>query len=325
MKILRMTTTCFLAALLLATVAPTHAQAGAARDERKDAPFLGGFLKETRVVYPLRVGEWEARGEHLYEEQELGASVRYADGTHKDRWIDLYFYPAGVLPKSRLEQDIEGTLEGIRSTMGRPGGYSEIDVAPVKTLNIALGSGKEKRVIESGSTSMRLVREGKAYSSAMVMLVLDLYYVKARFSAEESVLSRRQVQKQLDRFVTDVVRASTIRSTGDCWMPPPIVQKATLVRDAPGQLVATEKEGELSAVAYADRVEALDASSPEAVVMQFMSMPLSGRYLPGCGAPEDMNSTVPADMRELRLEFNAPAEGGRNQSTPLRTRRTGVS
>jgi len=321
--ILRTATTWLSVAWLLALVASAHAQ-GTAPTAREASSFLGGFLKETRVVYPLRVGAWEARGEHRYEEQELGASVRYA-GAHKDRWIDLYFYPAGVLPETRLAEDIQSTLEGIRTTVGRPGGYSEIDIAPVTMRRFSVGRGKQKRSIKAGSTSMRLLRGDKAYSSAMVMLVMDLYYVKARFSAEESVLSRRQVQKQLDKFTAEVVRAITIRSTGECWMPPPIVQKSALVRDAPGQLIKTEKDGTLSAVAYADRVEALDATSPEAVVMQFLSMPLSGRHFPGCNAPEDMNPAVPADMRELRLEFNAPREGGRNQSTPLRMRRTEVS
>ncbi len=324
MTILRTATMWLSVALLLATLATAHAQ-DTAPAASEQSSFLGGFLKETRVVYPLRVGRWEAKGEHLYEAQELGASVRYADGAHRDRWIDLYFYPAGALPESRLAGDIEGTLEGIRTTVGRPGGYSEIDIAPVTMRRFNVGTGKQKRSVQAGSTSMRLLREDKAYSSAMVMLVVDLYYVKARFSAEESVLSRRQVQKQLDKFTTEVVRAMTIRSTGDCWMPPPIVQKDTLLRDAPGQLIKTEKEGALSAVAYADRVEALDATSPEAVVMQFLSMPLSGRHFPGCQAPEDMNPAVPAGMRELRLEFNAPAEGGRNQSTPLRMRRTEFS
>lgn len=324
MTILRTAGTWLSVALLLAIMATAHAQ-GTAPAVSEESSFLGGFLKETRVVYPLRVGPWEARGEHLYEVQELGASVRYADGTHKDRWIDLYFYPAGALPEARLAQDIQGTLEGIRTTVGRPGGYSEIDIAPVTMRRFSVGTGEQKRSVQAGSTSMRLLRGDKAYSSAMVMLVVDLYYVKARFSAEESVLSRRQVQKQLEKFTTEVVQAMTIRSTGDCWMPPPIVRKDTLLRDAPGQLIKTEKDGTLSAVAYADRVEALDATSPEAVVMQFLSVPLSGRHFPGCQAPEDMNPTVPADMRELRLEFNVPAEGGRNQSTPLRMRRTEVS
>ncbi|MEP6906588.1 MAG: hypothetical protein ABI858_01190 [Pseudoxanthomonas sp.] len=237
--------------LLFALMGTVHAQT-AVVDALDDAPFLGGFLKETRVLYPLRIGGWEAKNEHLYEQQELGASVRYAAGDHKDRWIDLYFYPAGVLPPSRLAQDIDSTLQGIRSSLDQPGGYSEIDIAPLETLGITVGSGKNKRKIEAASTSMRLVREGKTYSSAMVMLVLDLYYVKARFSAEASVLSPRESRKQLEKFLIAVVQDAVIRSSGGCWMPPPIVQKDALLRDAPGQLATAEHGKVLAAVAYAE-------------------------------------------------------------------------
>ena len=308
-----------IAALLVAGTAFAQAADGVT------APFLGGFLKETRVVYPLQVGEWQAQGEHLYEQQALGASVRYVDGTRKDRWIDLYFYPAGALPPGRLERDVEGTLEEIRSSAGRAGGYSEVEIAAVEPLSITLGKGKGRRVVEASSVAMRLVRDGKAYSSAMVMLATHLYYVKARFSAEESAYSRRQVQNELDRFVAAVLGKSTIRSNGGCWMPLPIVRKDALERNAAGQLATSEKDGTLLAVAYADRVEALDAQSAEAAALQSLSMPLLGRSFEGCGPPEDMNPAVPAGMRELRLEYTAPDGEGRNPSIPMRPADTDLS
>jgi hypothetical protein len=287
-------------------------------------PFLGGFLKETRVVYPLRIGKWEAQGEHRYEQQELGASVRYMHAEQKNRWIDLYFYPAGVLPESRLASDVESTLEEIRLSAGGAGGYSEVDIAAAVPITFQAGEGKQKRKIDARSASMRLVRDGTAYNSAMVMLILDLYYVKGRFSVEEKALSRESTQKQLEKFMAGVVRDSEVRSTGDCWMPAPIVEKSALVADAPGELIKINKEGALSAVAYADRIEALDAQSPEARVMQFLSMPMSGRLFEGCVPIESINPEVPADMRELRLEFNVPSNQG-NPSVPLRQGNTGVS
>ena len=289
------------------------------------APFLGGFLKETRVVYPLQVGDWQAQGEHLYEQQELGASVRYVDGTRKDRWIDLYFYPAGALPEGRLERDVDTTLEEIRSSAGRPGGYSEVEIGAFEPLSITLGKGKGKHVVEASSAAMRLVRDGKAYSSAMVMLAMQLYYVKARFSAEESAYSRRQVQKELDRFVAAVIEKSMIRSTGGCWMPLPILRKDVLERGSAGQLATSEKDGALLAVAYADRIEAIDAQSPHATALQLLSMQLLGRSFEGCGPPEDMNPAVPAGMRELRLEYTAPDGDGRNPSIPIRPADTDLS
>ena len=315
--------TCLLLLMALAAPAavaeiPTPPITGSVQAQ---TPFLGGFLKETRVIYPLQVAEWQAQGEHLYDEQELGASVRYMHNRDKDRWMDLYFYPGGILTNERLVEAMESTLEGMRLSAG----YSAADVDPIKPIVFTQGSGAQKQKITAYTTSMRLVREGQTYHSAMVMLVSNLYFIKGRFSVEEKSLSRRGAQKQLEKFMAAVVRESTLRSTGDCWMPPPILEKAVLTKGAPGQLASTDKEGVLSAVAYADRVEALDARSPEAIVMQFLSMPMSGRLVPGCGPVEDMNPEVPKGMREIRLEFGAPSGDKGNQSVPLRTRATGVS
>jgi hypothetical protein len=309
--------------LLLAIAAPvTMAQAAAdASSAQAESPFLGGFLKETRVIYPLRVADWQAQGEHLYEQQELGASVRYLHDRDKDRWMDLYFYPAGVLTNEQLAATMESTLEGLRLAAG----YSDADIDPIAAIVFTQGSGAQKRKLTAYSSSMRLVREGQTYHSAMVMLVSDLYFIKGRFSVEEKSLSRRATEKQLKKFVAAVVRDSTLRSTGDCWTPPPIVEKAVLTEGAPGQSASTRKDGTLSAVAYADRIEALDARSSEAIVMQFLSMSMTGRLIPGCGPAEDMNLEVPKGMREIRLEFGAPSGEKGNQSVPLRTRATGVS
>ena len=290
----------------------------------KDVPFLGGFLKETRVVYPLRIGDWSAQGEHLYDMQELGASVRYVDA-QKGRWIDLYFYPAGVLPAARLAQDMDATLEGIRLSAGQAGSYSEVEIGGSVPVSFALDAGKDRKDVAARSVSMRLVREGTEYSSAMVMLVKDLFYMKGRFSAEARALSRRDTQQQLEQFMAEVVRRSSLSSTGECWMPPPIIAKSALVDDDPDQLATMDAGGVLSAVAYADRVEALQPRSPEARMMQLTAMSLGGRLFEGCVPAEDMNPAVPDGMREIRLEFNAPSDAGGNPSIQLRPASSGVS
>ena len=250
-----------------------------------------------------RAFRFVVQAEHLYEQQELGASVRYTHNLQKDRWMDLYFYPAGILSNERLVEVMESTLEGMRLSAG----YSDADIDPIKPVVFTQGSGAQKQKITAYTTSMRLVREGQTYHSAMVMLVSDLYFIKGRFSVEEKSLSRQETQKQLEKFVAAVVRESTLHSTGGCWAPPPIVQKAVLTEGAPGQLASTSKDGTLSAIAYADRIEVLDAQSSEAVVMQFLSMPMTGRLVPGCGPIEDMNPEVPKGMREIRLEFGVPS------------------
>src|SRR5690606_32582966 len=113
-------------ALAAGSVSAASADAGDG-EEAPRVPFLGGFLEETRIVYPLTVGDWDARGERLYDAAELGASVRYQSGEHLDRWIDIYFYPVGVVPPSHLDQAAQVTLEEIGMGIGRPGGYLDAD------------------------------------------------------------------------------------------------------------------------------------------------------------------------------------------------------
>lgn len=330
MKIRKRGLAVLLAVLLATMVVPAAAASdtskASAETEVQPTPFLGGFIKETRVTYPLRIGQWQAQDEHLYDEQYLGASIRYRHDGEKSRWIDLYFYPAGVLPGARLIQEADGTLEGIRLSAGKPGGWSEVDVAPVDAISFTVGHGKSRHRIAARSASLRMVGDGKTYSSAMVMLARDLYYIKGRYSAEARTQSRRQVQAQLEKFMEEVVRVAAVRSTGECWMPPPMISRLPpLTLDAPGRLAMVSEGGTVSAVAYEDRVEALDAASPQAIVMQAAAMGMTGRAIEGCVAPEDMNPSVPEGMRELRMEFRAKPAGRGSPPLPLKPARTGVT
>ena len=52
-------------------------------DDAVDDPagmLFGGVLRESRIAYPLAMDAWQAVGEHLFEEQEDGVSVRYMHG-----------------------------------------------------------------------------------------------------------------------------------------------------------------------------------------------------------------------------------------------------
>lgn len=205
-------------ALLLASALPAMAQ-----DDKAPAPppFLGGFLKETRIVYPLSIGDWEAQGEHLYDQPELGASVRYRHRGHADRWIDLYFYPAGVLPPERLQAETQRLLDELRAAIGQPDYYSEGDFDAPRMFTIALVQGdddsdNDNSTIQARSAGMQLSRESSAYHSALVLLVRDLYYVKGRYSVEADALSRDETRAQLEAFMTEAVRATHITSSGDC-------------------------------------------------------------------------------------------------------------
>ncbi|MEL1263615.1 hypothetical protein [Pseudoxanthomonas putridarboris] len=298
----------------------SSAQQAEAASQQDGAPFLGGFLTETRILYPLAVGDWEARGEHRYEQAEMGVSVRYQHRVHRDRWVDIYFYPAGVLPQGRLLEEAKGTLEGVR----QHGGYSRAEIAPLRGYAIATGSGKQRRQLPAYAVSMSLQRDGKDYSSAMVLLAKDLYFIKGRFSAEADALKPARVQSRLQALMEPLVRQTSLFSTGACWMPPPIVQVAVPDDAAAGNLMHIRREDGLRTVAFADRVEAVDPEAPEAKAMQLMSMSASGRWIPGCHPPEDMTPEVPATHREIRFEYRAPPERSDGNTPRLHGRRTGV-
>lgn len=293
--------------------------------KEESTPFLGGFLTETRILYPLTLDGWEAIGEHRFEEAELGASVRYRKPSREDRWLDVYFYPAGVLPPDRLRRDVEQTVTEIGGLAGRKGGYERVEMGTLRPFTITLGKGKEQRGVEGYSISMRLQREGKAYHSAMVMLVNDMYYIKTRMTVDEDQARQERVRALLEQSTLELVRALRVSNTGTCWNPAPIRKAgASLDAGGPDVVASADKDGVMSVVAYADRIEALEPQSPQARVLQLLAGTITGRIAPGCVAPEDMNPAVPEDMRELRFEYNAPREESDGKAPRLRGQRTGV-
>lgn len=285
-----------------------------------ERPFLGGFLQESRILYPLTIGKWVARDEHLYEQAEAGASVRYQHGDLRDRWIDVYFYPAGIVPDERVREMAKGTVEGIRSLPGNAG----LPTGELEASRIEIGSDKDRRPSTVYSAGFMLARDGKRYASAMTLLAKDLYYLKGRYSGEEATHTPEGLHAELKDFTVRLVRESRLYSTGECWMPPPIVQVAVPDPKAPGALLDIGKEGTAQAVGFADRVEAVDAASTQAKLTQFMAYRASGRWIDGCHPPEDMTPDVPEGMRELRFEYRVPPERSDGTTPRLRSPRSGV-
>ena len=286
-------------------------------------PFLGGFLKETRVVYPLEVDGWEAAGEKLYDAAELGASVRYQSGERRDRWIDVYFYPVGVVPASHLEQAAKATLAEIESNVGVAGGYVDATFGPLRSFEVAPGDGKGGP-IPARSADMALQREEGAYHSAMVLLIDRMYYVKGRYSVAAGAMERDAVRRALEAFIAELVAATYIGSTGSCWAPAPVDGLAADADEPADASMSTTSDKDGGAWLVGDRVLARDPSGEAAQALSVLAMAMQGRLYPGCVGAEPHNPEVPEGHREIRFEYRAPSDARRDGGWRLAPARSGT-
>ena len=289
------------------------------------APFLGGFLKETRILYPLQLGRWKAVGEHLYEQQELGVSVRYAHGDDVDRWIDLYLYPAGVLSDTQFEQAAQIERDQILQIQGQPGGHGAIDMGTLQRFSFAVPGEERNQPRKQGYVvDMSYAREGETWNSVMTLLLDRLYFVKGRFSIAENRMSRRRARKLLEDFVGELSSRLEIVSSGQCWMPLPVEKLEAAAAEPEAELSSSSGAGPQTEWLMADRVLARDPESPGARALVVLGMAVQGRLFPGCSSAEPINPVVPEGMREIRLEFRAPLESGPDPTRRMRGARSGV-
>lgn len=183
-------------------------------DDAVDDPagmLFGGVLRESRIAYPLAVDAWQAVGEHLFEEQEDGVSVRYMHGNDRDRWVDVYFYPAGTLSSAQFLQAAQAEAELIRQAHLQAG-YMDFDMGRLRSFSFADGDG---RTLDGCALDLAYTVDDVRYSSAMTLLLDRLYFVKTRYSIEESKLSRREAREQLQAFMARLQPRLAIANTGD--------------------------------------------------------------------------------------------------------------
>lgn len=283
-----------------------------------ESPFLGGFLKETRIVYPLEVDGWEAVGERRYDAVELGASVRYQAAGHEDRWIDVFFYPVGVVPASHLQQAARVTLEEIRDAVGQQEGYTAADMGALRRFEVRRDG--DSAPIHARSADLRIDFEQGAYHSALVLMIDRLYYVKGRYTVDADAMGRDEARRTLEQFMARVVRASDIGSVGDCWSPVPVEALSAEAGEPAGSRMSIASESDGGAWLLADRVVARDPAGESAKALSLLAMTMDGRLYPGCVGDAPRNPDVPEGHREIRLEYRAPTEwrrdGGRGVYVP---------
>lgn len=161
-------------------------------------PFPGG-VRESRIRYPLQVDAWQAVGEHLFEDPEDGMSVRYAHGANRDRWIDVYFYPADASSTSGFSAAAQHEADLIRQAHALAG-YGDCDHGPLREFGFRPDDAPGSECIEGFALDLAYTVDGTVYSSAMTLLLQDLHFIKARFSIERTTLSRDEASEQLLAF-----------------------------------------------------------------------------------------------------------------------------
>ncbi|MCR6685410.1 hypothetical protein [Pseudoxanthomonas sp.] len=279
-----------------ADAAPLAVDAGT---DAEPAPFLGGVLSQSRILYPLQVGPWTAVSEERYRQQEAGVSVRYAD-RRRQRWLDLFFYPLPVRGEQALAALAISEREGIAAGARQRG--EDLDLGELAPLSLSIDGG----ALPAWELGMRY-RDGNR-SSAMLLFARELYVVKARASAMPGGLRKTaedvdSLQRALRAFMQEVAARMRIASTGGCWLPARPVP-ALPPADSDEVLASrTGAGGAVLAVALRDRVLVDEAESARAAAL---AAELSAALYPGCVAPEAIEPEVPESLRELRIEYRAP-------------------
>jgi hypothetical protein len=282
--------------------------------------FLGDVLSQSRVVYPLQVGRWVAQEEQRYPRQQEGVSVRYIDNG-KRRWIDLFFYPTSVRGDAALAVVAAAERDAIDLAARQAG--RQVTLGTLELAGPEPGTPDQERQSTNAATTLpRHWRLGLRYpqeslASAMELFVRDLYVVKARASAAEPATTVTTLQSELQAFMAQVAAQLRIVNTGACWLPARTAVAATLPAADADQVLASYRDpaaGEVAAVVLRDQVLVAQAHAARAGEI---STALAAELYPGCVAPEAIEPEVPPPMREIRIEYRAPAYGAPSRGPPI--------
>ncbi|MCD9029850.1 hypothetical protein LDO26_16795 [Luteimonas sp. BDR2-5] len=293
--------------------------AGSVHAAQDDPAFLGGFLRETRIVYPLSVGDWHAVGEHRFDQPELGVSVRYVDPARPDHALDVYFYPAGQIGPAQLDRHMQQSVAELKAIAGHPGYYRAIAFSPVRRQRVAL-PGVEPEAVdgELRSVDALMAQPQGDYHSAMVIAAARLYFVKARYSVPAAAMRQAQARTSLEAFVVRLLPQTLIASTGDCAAPLPVELLPQDQALPETDLLQIHGDDVAGAVLTADfRVVARAGDADSARLLAALGTALRDSRFPGCVGESPVNPEVPDGSREIRLEYRdgrvrgRPATGGR--------------
>ncbi|WP_166206382.1 hypothetical protein [Cognatiluteimonas telluris] len=191
-------------------------------------------LRESHITYPLEVDGWHAVGEHRFEDQSHGVCVRFVHGDDLDRWIDLYFYPAGALSPSQFAAAAREEADLIRQAHVQAR-HEAFDMGPLQAFAPVPQDGGGG-LLPGRSLDLAYAVDGASYSSAMTLLLDRMHFIKARFSIRDEHLSRGATREQLELFTARLQQRVRIVAIGAnqgpnmaAAVPPPL-----LIADRPG-------------------------------------------------------------------------------------------
>jgi hypothetical protein len=200
----------------------------AAVDVGRNLPFLGGFLRETQVLYPVEVDGWRVLGEHLYENPRDGASVRYGR-EDSAAWIDVFVYPAGVLDGEAFARAAGAERDSLRQARLQSG-----DQAPELSALLPFASTRDPEggIPSAYSLDGSIHVRGQTYDTAMTIALDRMHFVKGRMSRASGEGTREQLRGELEAFMRVLAPRLQIRGSGLCWDAP--LGDGRHGRDVPG-------------------------------------------------------------------------------------------
>lgn len=296
-----------LLAIVLAScaTAPDTAQpSGPDQQPQPALPFAPGFLRETRIVYPLEISGWRAIDEHIYDDQALGAMVRYTNGDKKTR-LDVFYYPAGPLLERQVRAAAAEQRQGIALARTQAGDEAP-DLGPLRDFAVPMPAQPglpptDDEKLTGHSMEAILVSGGEKYNSAMVQFHRSLYFIKGRMSQPAPGQGPQELREQLEEFMAALVDRVRIVNTGTCARELPV--EPWTADSPPADAMVSVENGDSSAWVLADRVVATDPSSEQAFLARTVGMAVQGRLPPDCMGPDPVEPVVEEGMREIRIEY----------------------
>ena len=276
-----------------------------AADDVAPTPLLGGYLRETRIVYPLTVQGWQAQGEKRYEQPELGVSVRYAQDAIPG-WIDVFFYPVGEADAAVLDTHMRGSIADIGTLVGRQDVVA-VHFDAMRARRIALQEVESESADgEVRTASGWIERASGRYDTAMTIGLRQLHFIKGRYSRPADS-GGVPVGDLLDAFVGALFADVEIQSTGDCARALPIDVIAAGQAPSDAAVEGGDDDARRAVLTPDGRVVAADGDAPMTQALAELGAVMRRQRFPGCVGATPVEPHVPEGHREIRIEYRAPS------------------